>query len=768
MFSASINLAENSGVLELFTDNPDDNSLVEVDVSEAEKNGEAPVQIMEGRAYEYQLPDGLELEPRPRIIKSSKRAERQGRSEGRITPGIYVGTLSLNVLDKVTGQKKDTVRIEVRSVKTSYRDDYRFMLEEIAEQCTDLLMQHSSPVSQTFTTDYDSDPATMYQRFAFVKSILESDEFQESVHRVISSPVTAWAETDADVDIRRVRRLKSSHLRQIGSRSNRVNLPDDHPLYPALKSVPARITVDGKTETVDTPENRFVKHALETFLNFCTEVRKSLYRENGNMSRAYAEANALAAQMEDTLNHDFFKSISQPQSLPLNSPVLQRKEGYREVLRGWLMFDLAARLVWQGGEDVYSAGKRDVAVLYEYWLFFKLLEIISNLFSIDPESAAELIESTGDRLGLKLKSGKHIPLKGVYAHPSRKMNVEFSYNRTFSGQRPYPESGSWSKQMRPDYTLTLWPSGFTQQEAERQELIVHVHFDAKYRVEGISQIFGNAEPGGADEEGLLNNEKEEERRGTYKRADLLKMHAYKDAIRRTAGAYVLYPGNDNSATMKGFHEIIPGLGAFAVRPSRVDDGTAQLKIFITGVVDHLLNRASQRDRMTYQTFRIHEGNPDDLREPMPETNADCMRSKPPAEVSVLIGYIKDDRHFAWVDGNGLYNFRVDSARGSIRLSSEAAGATYILLHEKGKLETDNIWLVKGKGPRIFSRAEMDRRHYPSPGSQNYLVYEIEKCPDDSFGGIKWDVKNIPGYSTGRSSAMPFAVTLAELMKAKIQ
>jgi len=758
MYSATIGLPETGGLLELFAESEDDNSLLVLEISAAEEHGEAPVQLVEGASYEYRLPAGYEFGVLAGIIRSSKR----DRSAGRITPGIFVGTLSLDVLEKDSGIKVCTVALEVRSSKASYRDDYRFMLEEIARKCTDLIMQHSSPVSQSFTTDYEADPSTIYQRFAFVKSILESDEFQESVHRIISSPVTAWAESDADVDIRRVRRLKSSHLRQIGSRSNRVDLPVEHPLHMLLGSVPARITVEGKTETVDTPENRFVKHALETFLNFCMEVRNCLFKEKGNMPRAYAEAEALAGKLEDVLNHDFFKSILPPQSLPLNSPVLQRKEGYREVLRGWLMFDLAAKLVWHGGEDVYSAGKRDVAVLYEYWLFFKLLELLGELFSIDPVSTGNLIEPTADGIGLKLKSGKHTPLKGVYEHPIRKLNVQFSYNRTFSGGRPYPERGSWSRQMRPDYTLSLWPFGFTQTEAERQELIVHIHFDAKYRVEGISQILGENNSG----EEALNQEKEEQRKGTYKRVDLLKMHAYKDAIRRTGGAYVLYPGNDEAASMTGFHEIIPGLGAFAVRPSRTDNGTDRLQAFINEVVEHLVNRASQRDRMTYHTFRIHEGSPDHLLEPIPETIAGSERNRPPAEVSVLIGYIKNDSHYAWIEKNFLYNFRIDSARGSIHLSPEAAGAAYILLHRQGELEASSIWRVKGKGPRIFSRAEMKRRHYPSPGSQNYLVYEIEKCPAEDFGGTHWDIRNVPGYSAGRSSAIPFAVSLVALMKAK--
>ena len=47
--------------------------------------------------------------------------------------------------------------------------------------------------------------------------------------------------------------------------------------------------------------------------------------------------------------------------------------------------------------------------------------------------------------------------------------------------------------MRPDYTLSLWPAGFEQEEAEKQELITHVHFDAKYKVDNLVQQFGKNE-----------------------------------------------------------------------------------------------------------------------------------------------------------------------------------------------------------------------------------------------------------------------------------
>jgi hypothetical protein len=79
--------------------------------------------------------------------------------------------------------------------------------------------------------------------------------------------------------------------------------------------------------------------------------------------------------------------------------------------------------------------------------------------------------------------------------------------------------------MRPDYTLSIWPDGITPVKAEQEELIVHIHFDAKYKIENIIESLGDVSN--------LDEEKSEQSKGTYKRADLLKMHSYKDAIRRT-------------------------------------------------------------------------------------------------------------------------------------------------------------------------------------------------------------------------------------------
>jgi hypothetical protein len=58
---------------------------------------------------------------------------------------------------------------------------------------------------------------------------------------------------------------------------------------------------------------------------------------------------------------------------------------------------------------------------------------------------------------------------------------------------------------------------------------------------------------------------------------MLKMHAYRDAIWRSAGAYVIYPGTAQDP-IRMYHEILPGLGAFALRPpiTGAADGASQV------------------------------------------------------------------------------------------------------------------------------------------------------------------------------------------------
>jgi predicted component of viral defense system (DUF524 family) len=134
--------------------------------------------------------------------------------------------------------------------------------------------------------------------------------------------------------------------------------------------------------------------------------------------------------------------------------------------------------------------------------------------------------------------------------------------------------------------------------------MVHVHFDAKYRVERMREILGDEEDDAAFQ---ADADAKDSQRSAAKYTDLLKMHAYRAAIRRTAGAYVLYPGRPgDEQKLQGFHEILPGLAAFAIRPDKEGkaEGLDALRNFLGQVVEHLANRTTVHKRVTYHVAAL--------------------------------------------------------------------------------------------------------------------------------------------------------------------
>jgi predicted component of viral defense system (DUF524 family) len=723
-----------------------ENTLSQISDAEASEFGESPYQLKEGTKYEYKLPEGYTLE-KSEIVSRSHINE----SCGRINTNIYVGTFPVNIYKGDVEMGK--VLLEIRSIKTNYRSDYRTMLEDITSHCTELLMQQSSLVNQHFTTDINNDPKTLYQRFAFINSIIDSDDFNDALHQIHISPVKRWKDAEVSRDICNIKRLDHRTIKQVITKTNRVQLPSSHPLKEKMCSIPNKVNVHYKEETLDIPENRFIKFVLETFFQLCT----SIYENPKASDRLKREAKSICDKLNMFLSYSIFKGISRLTILPLNSSVLQQKEGYREVLQAWFMFDMAAKLIWRGGENVYEGGKRNVAVLYEYWLFFKLLEIMEEVFHIKPAQTDNLIEIVNDELELRLKQGRLKVIRGTYITENRKLHIEFCYNKTFSSQDNYPNAGSWTKNMRPDYTLSIWPEGISYDEAEKQELIIHIHFDAKYKIDNYNALFTDVDP---------DEEKTEQAKGNYKRADLLKMHAYKDAIRRTAGAYILYPGTEKKE-FHNFHEILPGLGAFAISPSQVDNGTKGIKTFLHDVINHFLNRASQREKIAYHTYDTLNQETHILKENLPEPY-NTKRDLIPDETYVLVAYYRSKEQLDWILKNQLYNTRTETRRGSLRLNKENTSARYLLLHGDNETKTGRLFKLNPEGPRVFSKEKLIELKYPAPSQLYYIVYKIIDEPEKEFKDIKWDITQLAKYQAMRNSSLPFSVSLTELMKSKVK
>lgn len=747
----------------------EENTLFLISDEEVLRHGEAKIQLVEGCNYEYQFNKQeikFKKSEKNRIVSFSK----FGKNKGTLNPNIFVGTHSLELELESDFSNNSAIAIEVRSIKSEYREDYRFMLESITDKCTDLILQIDSPTSQNFETNFDIDSQTLYQRFCFVKSLIDSKEFEEAIQKIVSNPTTKWQNEIEDKDIRSIRRFNQKSVKQIITKNNRVSISSNHFLNRNynLNSIPIRIEDVRKIESLDTAENRFIKHALEEFAYFCDNCKTKFDK----YTRAKLEAKNLSDKITTLLNQSFFKEISRPNSLKLNSPVLQRKSGYREILNAWLKFDLAAKLVWHGGNNVYDAGKKDIATLYEYWLFFALLDILKEIFDIEPKSIEELMQFDKGKISLNLKQGTTIALKGVFNSIYRNLNVQFSYNRSFGGKKSYPSAGSYITTLRPDYTLSFWPHEImSEKDAELKELITHIHFDAKYKVNNFYELVSKSEKDELSEKEnleLIKEEEEENLKGTFKNQDLLKMHAYKDAIRRTGGAYVLYPGEGKDEPFRGFHELIPGLGAFVIKPNKSDKDKEHLKKFILRVVDNFIDRSSQRENTAIKIYDIHKSHKRDddiLKESFPEyVNGSKLI---PNETFVLIGYCKSKEQLEWILKNNKYNFRTGTDRGSLNLNDLAVNAKYLILHGENEIITRKIFQLSNDGLKIYSKSDMVKKGYPNPKSELYLIYEIEKDVSEEFNNIEINLRKILDFKSNRDSGKPHLISLTQLLKQKI-
>ncbi len=729
--------------------------------------GEARWQLVEGEEYEYEFSDNKYCFKEHELIRPSK----SNPSRGLIKTGIYVGCLTLTITDN-SGFETE-MNFEVRSVKVDYREDYRTMLHDITSHFTDLVMMQGAPVTQRFEVDPNENSNTLYQQFAFMKSLVDSEEFEEALNKIFYNPIHKWTGTTIEKDICSVKKLGRQELKQIASSKNRLPLDEGKSIGDHIDSVPRRLSVSYKKDTIDVAENRFVKFVLHSFASLC-----SIIQQCKNASpRLKTEAELTANKLTGWLSRDFFLDVSDLQTMSLNSPALQRKEGYREILQTWIMSKLAAQITWKGGDNVYQAGKRNVAALYEYWVFFKLLDIVKQTFhlTLTEEDEKKLVKTDKDNINLELKQGHMKMIGGQFCESSRTLNVRLYYNRTFITSDQLDKSGSWTTAMRPDYTLSIWPGKIEETEAEEQDLIVHIHFDAKYKLNRIllnekepdeTHSFEDDDADLSVEDLQMIQEKQEEEKGIYKRVDLLKMHAYKDAIRRTSGAYILYPGSENKS-LKGFHEVLPGLGAFCLCPSSIEKDSKEIEHFLHDVLDHMLNRASQRERVSYHTYEIYKNEPSVVCESMPEPYG-INRNLIPEETFVLLGSYKNKNHLQWILNNNIYNARTGTRTGSLRLKKEITGAKYVFLH---KGDTQLLLRLCDKGPRVMSKEDLEKKPYRNlytPSRLYYMVFDLNSNEmENEFKDVKWDISQMIKdgiIGEGHLSAEPEGISLATLMK----
>ncbi len=201
--------------------------------------------------------------------------------------------------------------------------------------------------------------------------------------------------------------------------------------------------------------------------------------------------------------------------LPAGSPVLQRRRGYREVYGHFGRLRLATRLPLSATAMRDLLTVKDIAQLYELWCYFALVEAVTGI--LGPPTGAKRTQASDLQIG--------VPWDLAVDWPD---GTRLLYNPRFSRSRPASRR-SYSVPLRPDIALVV-PRG--------PNAGLHL-LDAKFRLDRLDAALGTADATEESEE-----DEAAERRGTFKRADLYKMHTYRDAIPDARSVWILYPGTE--------------------------------------------------------------------------------------------------------------------------------------------------------------------------------------------------------------------------------
>ena len=656
----------------------------------APDRGLSALRLFELRDYYWELTYSAS-KPRPTVALTSSLANSSDHdlwkahgSHGRFRFVNYLGSAWIEAA--VAGLAPVRVAFEVASPKLDYEQEYRAMVEAIGAECQQLLLEWGTPTSLSVVADPAKQHQTLLEQFLFLRHVLGTERLDLYLETIGRRP---HSRLERELD-----------WKPAGSSDPALFLTN--PLRygrdwrcTEAGLLPAEIQEERKFDSLDTPPNRFLKFALQSFRSLCEAI---LTAERGGR-RAFApddavtlEASSMLRSLDTFIALPLFEGVGNLRRIPFDSTTLQRREGYRELLLAWLMLDAAAQLDWPGREDAYDGTTRDVATLYEFWLYFVLVRAFREQLGMTPEEdplakvGAALpfcCRPDDGRLVINLQQGKESYCRFTWEHRGRKLLLHFFYNRSFS-RRGVTQRGTYSKQFRPDYTLVILPEEFAstnwydaEQRAEAAGRIAYLHFDAKYRIENLAGVIGEPDtepleveadsvsPEGAQQQREAGREKAS---GTAKNADLYKMHTYNDAIRRTIGSYVLYPGDDpadkvGANRFQRYHEIIPGIGAFALRPvsnNQLPAGLSPLCDFIRDVLVHQMDRFTQHYRVNFWTHNTVSEPPAKYQDFARQAPAD---GTPPADAPVAVGFIRAEAQAA-CRARSLFYFHAVEADGS--------------------------------------------------------------------------------------------------------
>ena len=470
-----------------------------------------------------------------------------------LTFGNAVGFFRIPHLDEIK-------RIKVFTAKCS-ENEFDRMLLELTEITSALPFAGHLSGALPYDRSTSGQEEVLYHAFVHLRHALSNEApFEEQLlpafKLILSEPHRVFANVRREQDPFLVRRVDPITLKVAASgrykpmsisSEVRSRLPSS---FARLGHIPERVSERHVRTNFDIPENRLVTRVLNDALWLIDKMREVAAASsdlNPLARRVVYDCDELERVLSPISRAPFWRQIGDMVRVPNNSIVLHRRRGYRVIYQHFVKSRLSSQVPIEMAtmKDLIEA--KDIAKLYEIWAYFALVKELNAI--LGPPS--DVSRPEGDRFQLSVGAGFSVRWPN---------GTKLAYNLTFSRSKSV-DRFAYSVPLRPDMALRI-PSGANAG--------LHL-FDAKFRVQEF------VESTNVDDEKIAGALATEERIGTFKQADLYKMHTYRDSIEEARSVWILYPGSvlrffgtDGTTTIDP-PQSFDGVGAIPLSPEESRD-----------------------------------------------------------------------------------------------------------------------------------------------------------------------------------------------------
>lgn len=299
------------------------------------------------------------------------------------------------------------------------------------------------------------------------------------------------------------------------------------------KAIPITINEYYNNISIDTNENRFIKFFIKLCVRLLSKFiddldKDKIDNQSGNLI-LIDELNRFRDKLQKMLNNNFFKKISEINTINYSSTILTRQFGYKQIYKEYIELKQIPLNVFNTESLVELFENKSIDKLYEYICLFRLIDILQSIYNNQPIEKIKISENKNlYTVGLSEENDCVVfKFNGTESLYESRILFQHSFTRR-NGE-------SYSVEFKPDFTVQII----------KENQIIYYHFDSKFRI-------------------AQDN--------TSKNDDIVKMHSYRDGISNTIGAYVLFPGNKPTIHLSESPDFpFSGVGAFPLNIKQEHD-----------------------------------------------------------------------------------------------------------------------------------------------------------------------------------------------------